>query len=226
MKPALLSVPRGRACAILAIPVFGACTTFGSVRSADVTRGLSVDAAITVSTPPEDVAWFWSYGCVSCSRGIVAADLAFLWGGGAAEGPPWFELGGGLSGVHPYLHGYVQVDRGPRPWGVGARVGLSNGIGSWREDVLFGRFDLVLGEGRRLLLSPTLFRHAGNSPNGANPGSFIAFAQGVGYEVRSEANWVAPYATMVLGQVDRRSYGRVVGGRAAFLVLGFSMAFR
>jgi len=218
----------GLIAAVLSIPAIGACTTFGSVRSAEVTPGVTVDVSAAASMPPGDeAAWFWSFDCaVRCDDPIVATDVTVTWGSGASDGPARYELGGGLSGTYPYLHGYAQLGRGRHPWGLGAQVGVPLGPGTWREDLVFGRFDLVLDDDRRLLFSPSLFRHGGNSPNGQNPGSFFAFAQGVGYEFRSGSAWVTPYVTGVVGRVDRESYGRVTEGSTVFAVVGLSYAFR
>lgn len=198
------------------------CTAFTAVRSAQVEPGRSLDVAVTVATPPGDAAaWFWTFDCaVGCDRTIPAVDVGFTHGH-APEGPGRpFEVGAGLSGFYPYAHGYVQLAEGPRPWGVGGRIGLS--FSGWTEASLHLRRDVVLGGATRLLLTPTLFWHGGNSPNGMNPGTFVAIAQGVGLEHRLDGVSVAPSVLLVVGRVDRSSYGRATTENTAFAVLGLT----
>ena len=200
------------------------CSGFTSVRSAEVVPGRSIDVGMTMATPPgEDAAWFWTYDCASsCDRSIPAVDVAFTLGKAPAAGRP-YEVGLGLSGFFPYAHGYVQLREGRYPFGVGGRAGVS--LAGWLEAALFMRQDVPLGSNTRLLLSPGLFWHGGNSPNGANPGSFTAAAAGVGLEHSFGSVSIAPTALLVAGRVDRTSYPTSIDGPAAFAVLGLTARF-
>jgi hypothetical protein len=206
----------------LALP---ACTAFSSVRSAEVVPGTTFDVGITATTPPGDAAaWFWSYDCASaCDGAFAAVDVAFTRGHVPEGSGRPFEIGAGLSGFYPYAHGYVQLRRGPRPLGIGGRVALSP-IG-WHEAALLFRHDVPLGSRARLLVVPTLFSHWGNSPNGANPGRLVAFAQGLGVAYRSGGVSLTPSALLVVGRVHRRSYGAKITAHTLFGVFGFTARF-
>lgn len=159
---------------------------------------------MSVSTPPGDeAAWFWSTDCVSeCDRFIWSTDLSAVAGFGAEGGGTPFEMGVGLRGIsYPYLHGYVQLDTGVRPWGVGARLGVP--IGSWHEHSVFGRYDVPLRDDTRLLLNPSVFLHTGSSPNDANEGSFVGFVQGVGVEFRHGAVSLIPALSGIYAHTSR-----------------------
>jgi hypothetical protein len=179
------------------------------VRSAEVLPGPSLTLQGSISTPPGDgPAGFWSFDCASeCDRAIGGVDAAFAIG---QSGRTPFTLGAGVSGVqYPYLEGYVQLGRGARPYGVGARLGVP--VTSWVQHQVYGRYDVRLGDGRRLLLNPGLFYHGGNSPNGENPGHFLALVQGVGVLFEGERISVAPALSVVAGRGKRESYGQESG---------------
>lgn len=197
----------------------GACTTFGAVNSADVRPGTSAEARISGSSPPGDAAaWFWSYGCASnCDRVIPSAEVSVKWGFELEGSERRGEVGVGASGVvYPYLHGFLQLRTGDRPYGVGAQIGIP--VTSWHEHSVFGRVDIPLNERSRLLLNPRIFVHTGNSPNGANPGTFAAFVQGVGFEHRSGRWSVIPAISTVFGHARRASYRRRTSASTVFLV--------
>ena len=110
-----------------AVPLLlSGCTTFATVRSADPYVGNSVAMQFSWSAPPGDVAsWFWSLDCVEkCNHPIVGADLALTRAWRPSRGPRAVALGAGVSGVNPYVDGYVQLAAGRRPFGLGARLGL------------------------------------------------------------------------------------------------------
>jgi hypothetical protein len=182
------------------------CTSFATVRSAEVHPGPSLTAQASISTPPGDgPAWFWTYACASgCDRAIGGFDAALAFG--RTEGTP-FTIGAGASGLlYPYVEGYVQLGRGERPYGVGARLGVP--VIGWVEHQVYGRYDVRLGNGRRLLLNPGLFYHGGNTPNGENPGHFVALVQGVGLLLEGERASVVPAFSIVAGRGERESFGR------------------
>jgi hypothetical protein len=185
-----------------------ACTSFATVRSAEVHPGPSLTLQGSISTPPGDEpAWFWSFECASeCNRVIGGFDAAVAFG--RTERTP-FTVGGGVSGLlYPYVEGYVQIGRGANPYGVGTRLGLP--VTGWTEHQLYGRYDVRLGNGQRLLLNPALFYHAGNTPNGDNPGHFVALVQGVGLLLEGERTSVVPALSVVAGRGEREGDGREI----------------
>jgi hypothetical protein len=92
---------------------------------------------------------------------------------------------------------------------VGARLGIP--ATSWSQHQVYGRYDVRLGDGRRLLLNPGLFYHGGNSPNGENPGHFLAVVQGVGVLFEGGQFSVVPALSVVAGRGERESYGQESG---------------
>lgn len=188
----------------------GACTSFATVRSAEVLPGPSVAIQASASTPPGDVAgWFWSYECAqNCDHPVIGSDAGWTYGWPRSGGVGAFALGVGLSGVIPYVDGYVQLGAGRQPFGVGARLGPMT---SWREHQLYGRYDVRLGRSARLLLNPAVFLHEGRSPNGENPGSFLAFVQGVGLLLEGDRVSWTPAVALVAGRAKRNSYGQQYG---------------
>jgi hypothetical protein len=200
---------RGGVIVAALLPYASGCTSFATVRSAEARPGTSVALHASVSTPPGDVAgWFWSYDCVqACDHPVSGGDAGLTYGrprggGGAA-------VGVGLNGLHPYVDAYVQLGAGRRPFGVGARVGPP--LTSWREHQLYARYDVRLGGATRLLLNPALFLHEGRAPNGASPGTFLAFVQGVGLLFEGERVSWAPAIALVAGRAQRNGYGQQYG---------------
>lgn len=191
------------------------CTSFATVRSAEVTPGASLGLQASVSTPPGDVAgWFWSFDCEErCDHPVPGGDAGVTYGWRPAGGPHGVALGLGTSGTHPYVDGYVQLGGGRLPFGVGARGGVP--IGSWREHQLYGRVDVPLGADTRLLLDPALFLHEGRAPNGESPGRFVAFVQGVGLQIDHGSLAWTPAVALVAGRGERTSYGRRYGPERA-----------
>jgi hypothetical protein len=195
----------------LCLAALTACTSFSTVRSAEVRPGPSVSVQASIaSRPGDDAAWFWSYDCaLQCDHSIPATDLMYEQGWRPSRGLA-YTLGVGLSGVHPYAEAYVQFASARRlPIGLGARLG--NPFATWTEHQIYGRVDLPITSRQRLLLNPALFYHAGNSPNGENPGSFLGFVQGVGVEFDLGAVSVRPAAAVVWGRAERTSYGQRYG---------------
>ena len=113
-------------------------------------------------------------------------------------------MGVGTNGVHPYVDGYVQLGGGRAPFGVGGRLGVPL-FENWSEHQVYGRLDLRTGGRTRLLLNPALFVHEGRSPNGENPGSFVAFVQGVGLMIEGERVSWTPSVAVVSGRARRTS---------------------
>ena len=192
--------------------VLGACTSFSSVRSAEVHRGPAIALQGTFATAPgDDAAWFWGLDCSSdCNRALASFDGGVTFGSASGRTP--YSVGAGFSGLlYPYLEGYTQLNRaGQNPWGAGVRVGVP--LHSWTEHQLFARFDRPLGDGQRLLLNPTVFLHAGKSPNGANPGHMLAFVPGVGVLFEGETMSFIPALSVGVGRGERRRFSNGEGG--------------
>ena len=185
-----------------------ACTSFSTVRSAEIYPGPSLGVQASASLPPgDDAGWFWSFDCASnCDHPIVGGDAGVTYGWpGARAG---FALGVGTAGTHPYIDAYAQLGTGRSPFGIGARLGP---FGNWREHQVYGRYDVRFGDRSRLLLNPALFIHEGESPNGENPGTFVGFVQGVGvlFEGR-KVSWT-PAVALVAGRSQRTSSGQKFG---------------
>ena len=195
---------------VLCIAAAG-CTSFSTVRSAEVHHGPSTTFQASVSTPPgPETGWFWSFECAEqCDHPVAGVDLGFTYGMPTGLAPRPVALGLGINGTHPYVDAYVQLGKGARPYGVGARVGVP--VTNWLEHQLYGRYDVRVGPTTRLLLNPALFVHHGRSPNGENPGSFVAFVQGVGLLLERERVSFTPGVALVAGRAERTSYGRRFG---------------
>jgi hypothetical protein len=203
-----------------------ACTSFATVRSAEVLPGPSVAILASATTPTGDIpGWFWAYECPeSCDRRFVGGDAGVTWGWPRGGGAGAFALGVGLGGLFPYLDGYIQLGGGRQPFGIGARLGPP--LTSWREHQLYGRYDLRLSQSARLLLNPAVFLHEGNSPNGASRGSFLAFVQGVGVLLEGERVSWTPAVALVAGRAERNSYGQEYGPvRSVFGVASLGVTF-
>jgi len=192
-----------------AIPLLlGGCTSFANVRSAEPNLGSSVSMQFSWSAPPGDVAsWFWSFDCADrCNHPIMAADLGVTRGWRVNNGPRAVALGAGISGVNPYVDGYVKLVGGPRPFGVGARLGLP--AFGWQENQVYARYDIPVNRDTRVLLNPGLFIHDGASPNGASTGSFLGYVQGVGLQFDGEYGSWTPALAVVSGHAHHAGYGR------------------
>jgi len=156
----------------------------------------------------DESGWFWSLDCASrCGHVILAPELAFTWGT-VEPGTTPVAVSAGINGAFPFVDLYAQLHEGDRPAGVGGRAGTT---GTWHELRLYGRYDIPIDEGARVLLNPAFFMLTGNSPNGANPGHFLALVQTVGIEARGERFSAVPGASLVLGRGSRTSSGNRIG---------------
>lgn len=206
--------------------VAGACTTFATVRSADVRPGPSVAVHASYSTPPGDVAgWFWSYDCVTrCSFATPGIDVGYTYGWRRPDSVRAVALGVGVNSFYPYVDGYMQLASGQRPYGVGVRVGLP--VQSWRQHQLYARYDIPLRERTRLLVNPGILLHEGRTPNGQTSGHFVGLVQGVGLEFMGRNVSWTPAVAVVAGQAQRRDYfARLGPERRVFAMasLGFTV---
>jgi hypothetical protein len=182
------------------------CTSFATVRSAQVHPGSSSTFQASITSPTGDgVGWFYGLDCSSdCSHSVAALDAAFTYGW-AGEKP--YTLGFGVNGLlFPYVEAYTQLSGdSARAFGVGARLGVGQPVLGWGNHQVYARYDIPLAGGTRVLWNPGVFLHAGNSPNGANPGHFLALVQGVGVEHRRERSTIVPAVALIVGRGDRQS---------------------
>jgi hypothetical protein len=183
--------------------------------------GPSVAFQASASTPTgESASWFWSYDCYRCNRPAFAGDIGFSYGVRRADGARPLELGLGITGIRPYVDGYLQLDGGRTPYGVGFRVAPS---GTWSQYQLYGRYDILLRDNRKLLLNPSAFLITGDSPNGANDASFLAFVQGIGMLFEGERTSLTPAIAIVAGWSDREPDGG--SGAAVFGTASLAVTF-
>ena len=183
------------------------CTAFGPVRSAETRSGWSWMGRGTVAAPQgDDAAWFWTWDCASqCDRTMPGYEVEAWYGEAGNEQDRGYEIGGGVAGLaYPFVQGFVQLEGGDRPFGIGARFGIPF---HWHEHQVFLRYDVPLKDGKRILIDPALFLHAGNSPNGENPGIFLGVVPAVGLEIPLGSNVVIPSIALVGGWVRRDNYG-------------------
>ena len=212
--------------ALVACALSAGCTTFATVRSARVDPGLSAAVHASASTNPGDEAgWLWAYDCAErCGEPVFGADLGVTYGWSGPERRLPFALGVGSSGVYPYAEGYLQLARGRRPFGLGARVGLP--LDGWFQHQAYARLDVPLAPRARLLLNPALFLHDGASPNGWNRGTFVAFVQGAGVLLEGERVSLTPAVALVLGSARRDRSGTRTGPEAtAFATASLGITF-
>jgi hypothetical protein len=195
--------------------LLNACT-FAPVRSAEVHPGpaLRVQGSIA-SNPGEDAGWFWEADdCAGCSGPVRALDVGFSLGVAGTEQNRPSEWEVGLDGLTPYVGGYGQLQRGERSAsGFGARFGIPWPV-TWSHSQLYLRYDRLLDGGTRLLWNPALLVHAGNSPNGENPGVFVGLVNGVGVQLQGAFATLVPSAALVVGSRSRSSYGQSEGTSA------------
>ncbi len=177
------------------------CGTFANVRSAEVMPGPSVAVQALVSTPTGEAAsWFFSLDCYRCNNAAYGGDIGFTYGISRPGGGAPVALGVGVSGINPYVDGYVQLDGDRSPSGIGIRIAT---LPSWSQFQLYVRHDIPLGQDRRVLLNPAVFMITGDSPNGANDATFLAFVQGIGLELMGERTSFTPAIALVAGWSDR-----------------------
>lgn len=197
---------------LLALALLSGCTAFSTVRSAEIYPGTSAHVQVGMASPPgEDAYWFWSLDCSGCNDPIPSFDVGLAHGVTGREGGRPYEVSVGLNGLSPYVGGYLQLGKDERSaYGVGGRLGIPFVI-SWSTSQVYGRYDRILAPGRRLLLNPGIMLHAGNSPNGENPGHFLGLVQGVGLELEGARVSFTPSASVVVARGERNSYGMFGG---------------
>lgn len=214
-----------RTCAVICVSAaISGCTSFSSVRSAEVNPGVSarVQGAVA-SRPGEEAAWFFNLDCYRCSAIPPAVELGIEYGVLPENGRA-YSLGASFNGFYPQLDGYVALHTAERSAsGIGARVGVP--VWSWTSHQLYGRYDRVLGPRTRLLYNPAVGLHIGNSPNGENPGHILTLVQGIGIQFESRNITFVPSFALVLGTGGRTSYGDPSSFTTAFGTISGSLSF-
>jgi hypothetical protein len=218
--------PAVAAIAGMSAAMIAGCTSFATVRSAEVRPGPSLTTQASVTSPVGPVAgWLWSYDCAAdCDHAIPSLDVTLAYGRRREETTP-FAVGIGLNGTSGFAEGYVQLRSTERlPFGIGGRVGLP--IGPAWENQVYGRLDIPLGPSARLLWNPSVFHTSITSPNGANNGSFLGLVQGIGLEIGSGSVTVTPSVAVVWGRAEYHNpeqhgpENRVFGTGALSMTIG------
>lgn len=176
-----------------------ACSSFSTVRSAVVHPGPSLMIHGSIASPPGDeTAWFYAFNCASdCNEVLSGGDIGLSFSHVPEKGTP-FTFGLGSNGLYPYAEGYWQIARSERrPFGVGARLGLS--VWSWTQHQVYARFNRPSDEGSTFLWNPGIIYHTGNSPNGENRGSFLGLVQSFGWEFTGDGPALLPSLSVVFG---------------------------
>lgn len=201
-----------------------ACTSFSSVRSAEVHAGASARVQAALASPPgEGAAWFYNLDCPGCTTIPPAVELGIEYGVLPDSGHA-YSFGASLNGVYPQLDGYVVLRRSERSaTGIGARVGVP--ISTWNAHQLYGRYDRVFGAGTRLLYNPVVGLHLGTSPNGQNSGHLLTLVQGIGLQLESRHVTFVPSFALVLATGGRTSYGEPTSFTTAFGTVSASLSF-
>lgn len=200
------------------------CTSFSSVRSAEVNPGVSARVQAAVASPPgEGAAWFYNFDCYRCSAIPPAVELGFEYGVLPSDGRA-YSIGASLNGFYPQLEAYVVLHTEEQSAsGIGARVGVP--LWNWTSHQMYGRYDRSLGPRTKLLYNPAVGLHIGNSPNGQNPGHMLTLVQGIGIQFASRNLTFVPSFALVLGSGGRTSYGEPSSFNTAFGTFSGSLSF-
>lgn len=206
------------------------CTTFATVRSAEVRPGFQgvVQAAGTPGPVGDVAGWFWGLDCTGpCNHPVGGADVNAAYGWRPRTGRP-FTIGGGVNGlIYPYVEGYVELAKiGRVPLGAGGRFGLPGIDQHWSEHALYARADVPLSPTVRLLYNPGLVWHMGSSPNNQTKGSFRGIVHGAGLEFDQGRLSIIPSAGWVFGRAEHGSGSLHVGPEShgfGWIALGVDM---
>jgi hypothetical protein len=191
---------RGRA--LLGILFMPGCTTFATVRPAEIHPGLSFHTQATVSAPPGELpGWIWSFDCAEdCNKGIPGVELSLFHG--VSDSTRGYYLGGGLvAPINPFLEGYWRFSRNAPARGIGARIGIP--VSGWSEARVFYRQDI----GSRVTSNTNFVVTTGSSPNGANTATFLALIESVGLVERSAGSVIIPALSVGVTHTVRTRYG-------------------
>jgi hypothetical protein len=214
-----------RTCAVICVSAaLSGCTSFSSVRSAEVHPGVAGRVQAAVALPPgEGAAWFFNLDCYRCSAIPPAVEVGVDFGVLPENGSA-YSLGASLNGFYPQLDGYVLLHTAKRSTaGIGVRAGVP--VWSWTAHQVYARYDRVLGPQTRLLYNPAAGLHIGNSPNGENPGHILTLVQGIGIQFESRNVTFVPSFALVLGTGRRTSYGDPSSFTTAFGTMSGSLSF-
>jgi hypothetical protein len=148
-----------------------------------------------------ETSWFWDVGSddpLGSSGLLPVAEVGLYYGFKAGEALRLFSIGVLMSGDVPQAEIYAQLcDEEKVDYGIGAHLGLPTG---WHSHQLFFLYDRRLRENIKLILTPGLFYHTGQSPNGANTGSLLFFTQSVGLAFESSRVTFSPCVALITGR--------------------------
>ncbi|MGH7677578.1 MAG: hypothetical protein ACRENU_03855 [Gemmatimonadaceae bacterium] len=216
----------------LCTTALGACTSFSSVRNANVAQGPSLFAQANVSSPPgKQATWFFTLcETVNCNHPIPGGDVNLSFGSVGNRAPP-FAVGLAINGVFPfagmfpYLEVYVQLRRSPSASGLGVRIGIP--MENWSQHQLYMRFNKRMNDSSTFLWNPGLVLHTGRSPNGENPGTFLGLVSGFGYEFYEKGVALTPSVSIVVSHAQHETFSESHGPEVSvFAVGGLSLTFR
>jgi hypothetical protein len=215
--------------AAVALVAAASCTTFTSVRSAEVRPGPSFHAQASVASPVGDEAgWFYSYDCSSaCNTAVAGADVDFATAFSTAGGRG-STIGIGTSGFYPSIEFYTELDSSRRhPFGLGGRLGLPL-LGGWSEHRVYARVDVANREGtRRFLWNPGVVLTTGSSPNGQERGSVMGLSNGFGLQLGDGPVAFVPSFSVVAARGGHSSYSHPATPEwSAFATAGLGVTFR
>lgn len=191
-----------RAAATLSLSLLASCTTFVSVRPAQVSHGSSLLLQASATAPPGELAgWMWSFDCAEgCNHGIPGLEIGY--GRGISDSTrAWYVEGGAALPVTPYLEVYRQVGDRSRPRGFGVRVGAP--VAGWGEYRAFYRTD----PRPNLTANTHLVVASGHSPNGESSATFIALIQSFGRMSNGATSGFIPSFSFGVTHTLRNRYG-------------------
>lgn len=221
-------------CAVAPAVLFAlaGCVPYANVRSAEVRTGIDFQAQSSLTTN-SGVGIIGVHGCFDeCSppepQKYYSLDLSANVGLALPSPAPAVEIGAGLNGHWAYGSVYVQLHDGEQhDYGIGMRSAPSLEV---IDQHVYGRYDLTLPSGRRVLWNPGVYYHLERKYREVR---MVALVQSVGTE-KSSGHWILrPAATLVLARgryEDDPTYPETSGAehtfQTAFAVFSVGLVFR
>ena len=115
-----------------------------------------------------------------------------------------------VSGVSPYVDGYVQLGRRPAAIRLGARLGLP-ALG-WHDHQVYARYDIPVTRSRACSSTSGCVLTRGTPRTDASTGSFLGVVQGVGLQIEGTSSMDAAWRVVAAAH-DATSYGSETGRR-------------
>lgn len=206
---------------VLAAVLLASCTTFASVRPAQVLPGRSVVIQAAASAPPGELpGWIWSFDCADgCNRSVPGLEIGYAHGVSDST-HAWYVEGGIALPVTPYIEAYRQVGDRSRPRGIGARVGVPTA--GWGEYRVFYRTD----PRPHLTANSHLVVASGRSPNRENSATFMALIQSVGLMRKGTTSGFIPAFSFGITRTTRNRYGEQETAAGLLAVLSLTGRLR